>query len=132
MDNQTFEKAQKKVRKIKKFYNDLAVWLAFSIFFVILNALTSNYPWSLFPIIGWGIGILVQAIEVFGVPGLSKDWERRKMEEELQKLEMEDKLRSRYLELKQKEDNNILDESEELDLEELRKIKKTWEDSDLV
>lgn len=133
MDNQSFDRAQKQVKKYKRFYKNLSSWLVMSMFLFMINIMTSSgFMWSLFPIVGWGAGVLFQALDVFGFPGLSKDWERRKLEEELQKIEMEDRLRIRYLELKEKEDHNLLDEHEELDLEELRKIKKNWDDSELV
>lgn len=133
MDKEAYERAKKEVKRKKAFYKNLINWIVFSIFFIFLNLWTSpHFFWAGFPIAGWGIGVLFQGFDVFGFPGLSKTWERKKLEEELQKIDMESRLRNRYLELKEKQEHNLLDDEEKLDLEELRKIKRDWDESDLV
>lgn len=133
MDKEAYDRAKKEVKKKKAFYKNLINWVLFSMFFVILNLWTSpRFFWAIFPIAGWGIGVLFHGFDVFGFPGLSKSWERKKLEEELQKIELENRLKNRYLVLKEKQEHNLLDDEERLDLEELRKIKRDWDESDLV
>jgi len=133
MDNNVYERARKEVKKQKSFYKNLANWVVFSLFLTFINLFTSSgFFWAAFPIIGWGIGVLLQGLGVFGFPGFSSDWEHKKMEEVLHQLEMENKLKERYLSLKEKEKTTPLDTIERLDLDELKKIKKGWDDSDLV
>lgn len=133
MNAEHFARAQKRVKKIKSFYKNLVTWAVFSIFFIVLNILEgSRFPWAIFPIGGWGISIIVQALDVFGIPGYGADWEKRILEDEMRKIELEDKLKQRYLELSTKEKTEKLEDDEQLDLEELRKIKKGWDDSELV
>lgn len=133
MNAEQFARAQKRVKKIKSFYKNLVTWAVFSVFFIVLNILGgSRFPWAIFPIGGWGISIIIQALDVFGIPGYGADWEKRILEDEMRKIELEDKLKQRYLELSTKEKTEKLEIEEQLDLEELRKIKKGWDDSELV
>lgn len=40
-----------------------ALWLAVTVFLFLINMLTSpGYPWFLFPFLGWGLGVAIQAI----------------------------------------------------------------------
>ncbi len=133
MNAEQFAKAQKRVKKIKSFYKNLITWAVFSVFFIVLNIMGgSSFPWAIFPIGGWGIGVIIQALEVFGIPGYGKDWEKRILEDEMRKIELEDSLKQRYIELSAREKTEQLPEEEQLDLDELRKIKKGWDDSELV
>lgn len=133
MDQEAYEQAKKKVKQKKSFYRGLFTWIIFSIFFIVLNIVSSpNSVWAIYPIAGWGLGVLLQAANVFGFPGMSKDWERKKLEEELQKVQLEEQLKHRYLYLKEKQENNLLNEREASDLETLSEIKKQWDDDELV
>jgi len=133
MDKNIYDRAKSEVKKQKSFYKNLINWAVFSLFLTFINLFTSSgFFWAAFPIIGWGIGVLFQGLSVFGVPGFSSDWEHKKMEEVLHKLEMESRLKERYHTLKEKEKTETLDSDERLDLEELKKIKKGWDDSELV
>lgn len=48
----------------------VALWLAVTVFLFLINMLTSpTYPWFLFPFLGWGLGVAIQAIGyLFGGP----------------------------------------------------------------
>jgi len=75
-------RAQEQVGKIKSFYGHLAIYLLFVIFFISLNVFTGGFPWAIFPIAGWGIGVAGQALDTFGKnPFFSRDWEQRKLKE---------------------------------------------------
>ena len=86
--------ARRRVRRIKKFYSHFTMWLVFSVIFIFLN-LTNGGPefWAIFPIMGWGIGVLFHAISVFGLPGLGHDWEDRLIERELERIDREEEIR---------------------------------------
>jgi len=77
-----YERAQAKVTEIKEFYSHLVTYLIFVCFFLVLNFYTGGFFWAIFPIAGWGIGILSHASNTFGWnPFFSKDWEQRKIDE---------------------------------------------------
>ena len=80
--NTKYERAQAKVREIKEFYSHLGTYLIFVCFFLVLNFYSGSFFWAIFPIVGWGIGILSHAAKTFGKnPFFSKDWEQRKIDE---------------------------------------------------
>ena len=76
-------------------------------------------------------------VEVFGFPGVGRDWEQRQMEAELRKLEREEKLQ-RLRSEKQADASRSEEVIEELKLKELRKQPakvrrgRAWTDDDLV
>jgi len=79
-----YQRAQARVAELKEFYNHLAIYLIFVVFFLALNYFTSGFFWAIFPILGWGLGILGHAANTFRWnPFFSKDWEQRKIDEYL-------------------------------------------------
>ncbi|MEP2937242.1 MAG: 2TM domain-containing protein [Gilvibacter sp.] len=86
IENKRYQRAKERVEKIKGFYVHFAIYLIFVVFFIYLNLRSTDFPWAIFPILGWGIGILGHASEVFNYnPFLGRDWERRKMKEFMDK-----------------------------------------------
>jgi len=78
-DDIRYEAAKKRVAEIREFYTHIVAYLAVNGFLVALNIfLTGGFPWALFPIGGWGIGIAIHAWETYGLRG---DWEERKIAE---------------------------------------------------
>lgn len=80
-----YEKAKKKVKEKRKFYSHLFTWIIFSVFFILLNLVTSHYFWAIFPILGWGIGVAFHGIKVFSL-NYGDDWEEREIMKEVEKL----------------------------------------------
>ncbi len=75
--------AKEQVEKLKGFYSHLTIYLIFIPIFIGINYLGgSNFPWAIFPIVGWGIGITGHAAETYNWnPFFGKSWEERKMRE---------------------------------------------------
>ncbi len=83
-----YDRAKERVMALKGFYIHLAIYLIFVPFFIFLNFRSTNFPWAIFPIAGWGLGILGHAAETFGWnPFFGKDWEERKIREYINKDE---------------------------------------------
>jgi hypothetical protein len=81
-----YYRAKKKVEEIRGFYIHLMVYLIFVPFFIWLNFRTTSFPWALFPIVGWGVGLLFHGFEAFGYsPFFGKNWEQRKIRELMEK-----------------------------------------------
>lgn len=80
-----YQKAKEKVEAIKGFYGNL---LAYCIVIPILgyiNYRTTSFPWAVFPALGWGFGLLMHGLGVYGYnPLFGKDWEERKIREYMQ------------------------------------------------
>ena len=82
----SYERAKEHVKELKGFYGHLLIYVVFVCFFIFLNFNSTSFPWAIFPIVGWGIGVLSHAFGVFEWnPFFSKEWEKRKIAEFLEK-----------------------------------------------
>ncbi len=81
--------AKKRVEKLKGFYLHLAIYMLFVPVFIYLNYISqAGFPWALFPIVGWGMGVSGHAAETFNYnPFFGKSWEERKIRELMDKDE---------------------------------------------
>lgn len=88
MENEKYERAAKKVKRIKGFYSHLVVYIVVNLMIVIINIQQlkpgeSYFQWENFLTLGfWGIGLLAHALSVF-MPDfiMGKNWEERKIQE---------------------------------------------------
>lgn len=79
--------AREQVEKLKGFYIHLTIYLMFIPVFIWLNYISNaGFPWAIFPIGGWGFGVMGHAAETFNYnPFFGKDWEERKIREYMDK-----------------------------------------------
>jgi uncharacterized integral membrane protein len=87
-----YEKALKRVKKVKGFYTHLLVYIVINIMIIILNIQNLDKGESYFQLENfftaffWGIGILAHAFSVFGSDlFFGKDWEEKKVKELMDK-----------------------------------------------
>lgn len=79
------ELALRKVRKIRGFYVHVAQYL---IIMSILSAYNliymPGYFWAVWPLLGWGTGVVIDGLRTFDkIPFLNGDWERKQVEKYL-------------------------------------------------
>ncbi|MEL6918772.1 MAG: 2TM domain-containing protein, partial [Bacteroidota bacterium] len=80
IDDKRYEKAKEKVEAIKGFYGNLTAYCIVIPFLAYLNYTTTSFPWIVFPVLGWGFGLLMHGMEAFGYnPFLGKSWEEKKI-----------------------------------------------------
>jgi len=85
-EEELYRQASKRVEEKKGFYIHFAVYIAVNIMLVIIWAVTgAGFPWFVFPLGGWGIGILFHFLGVF-VFSQQSNWERREIEKEVERL----------------------------------------------
>lgn len=73
------QQAKQHVNELKGFYGHLGAFVGVNLFLFVINVSTSpNDLWFIYPLFGWGIGLIAHAVQVFGA---SKNWEARKMEQ---------------------------------------------------
>lgn len=82
------QKAREKARAKISFYIHLTIYaivniLLFSIWYITLGP--SGFPWFIFPLIGWGAGLIAHAVATFYGKSM-EDLEERMTEQELAKL----------------------------------------------
>jgi len=75
-------RAKKKVEEIRGFYGNLTAYLIVIPVLAWLNYRTTDFPWVIFPAVGWGLGVILNGLCAFGYsPILGKNWEERKIKE---------------------------------------------------
>lgn len=85
MDNDLEQRAEQRVRARSGFVIHLAMYLTVNAGLVLIWFLTGRgYPWFLWPMIGWGIGIVAHALSLAIGPG--SEGERRAIEREVRRL----------------------------------------------
>ena len=85
-----YQKAKDRVGEIKGFYAHAAMYALTNAALIILNLATlrknDGIVWFVWPLIGWGIGLAVHAISVYGLgPFLGREWEEREIQRELER-----------------------------------------------
>jgi len=86
-DNMSYFRAQKKVEEIKGFYGHLVGYIFTIVVLAVINFVTSpQFLWFFFPMLGWGVGVLIHGLSVFNyMPFFGCDWEERKIREFMEK-----------------------------------------------
>jgi hypothetical protein len=81
------EEARRWVRRKRKFYTILVVYVALCVIWFAVDMLTGTDDlWFYWPVLGAGVIVAVIGIAMFGIGGLfGGDWERRQMDTYLQR-----------------------------------------------
>lgn len=81
LEEKRYQKAKEQVEAIKGFYGNLISYCVVLPVLAIINYNTTSFPWVIFPAVGWGFGVAIHGMEVFGYnPLLGKNWEERKIQ----------------------------------------------------
>lgn len=80
------ERAVKRLKKRRDFYGHVLVYTLFNTFLVAIWAVTSDggFFWPIFPIAGWGIGVIMNAWDVFGG---GDEFDEERIRREMQRLQ---------------------------------------------
>lgn len=91
-DEQLRYRAEKRVEEKLGFRTHLVVYVAVNIFLFLIWLLTSLFaadgwifPWFIFPLVGWGIAIVIHAFSVYGVSG-SEERREAMIQKEMEKM----------------------------------------------
>jgi len=79
------ERAMKRLRKRRDFYGHLLVYVLVNSFLVVIWALTDvhGFFWPVFPIVGWGIGVVMNAWDVFR----NEEFDEQQIQREVERLQ---------------------------------------------
>ena len=82
-NQERYFKAKKRIEEIRGFYGNLAAYIAVNLGFLVLNLMTSpNELWFHWPMLGWGVGVIIHGMSVFNYfPVFGKEWEAKKIKE---------------------------------------------------
>ncbi|MFC1871664.1 2TM domain-containing protein [Chloroflexota bacterium] len=83
-----YEEAKKRVKAKKDFYVHLVVYVCVNIFLIFIWAFPAGggFPWFVFPLGGWGIGLVLHFLTVFVFEGKS---DKAAIEKEAKKIRRE-------------------------------------------
>ncbi|WP_231374015.1 histidine kinase [Aureivirga marina] len=98
-ENEKLIKARQHVKELKEFYMGLISYCIVIPGLIAMNLLTyPKFLWFFFPMFGWGLGIVFQAIKVFGkVNFFWNNWEERKINEIIkEETEKENYLKKKF------------------------------------
>jgi hypothetical protein len=76
-----YQKAKERVTVLRGFYRHLSVYVIVNLGLFLINMITSPETlWFIWPLMGWGIAVVLHALRVFvGTPG--SNWEEKKIAE---------------------------------------------------
>ena len=85
-EKELYEQARKRVEEKKALFIHLVVYVVVNLFLITIWAVTgAGFPWFVFPLGGWGIGVLFHALSVF-VFSKKSSWEQREIEREVERV----------------------------------------------
>ena len=78
------ERAIKQLKKRRDFHGHVLVYLLVNAFLVVIWAVTSpgGFFWPIFPMVGWGIGVVMNAWDVY----FAEDFDEDDIDREMQRL----------------------------------------------
>ncbi len=85
--DEKYQEAKKRVEDLKGFYTHLVIYIIVNLGLFLFNILqTPDTLWFYWPLVGWGIGVVIHGASVLINYGLfGKDWEEKKIQEYLNK-----------------------------------------------
>ena len=78
-----YKRATARVKKMKEFYGSLIAYCIVIPFLIFINYRTTGFdiPWVIFPMTGWGLGLIFHYGEAYDRhPFFGKDWEQKKIQ----------------------------------------------------
>jgi hypothetical protein len=82
-DDERYRRARRRVGVLRGFYIHALVYVLVNVALIGLNSmLPQGGWWSVWPLLGWGIGLAAHGASVFAAPNFfGRDWEERKIRE---------------------------------------------------
>ncbi len=76
-EDEVYKRARNRMEEIKGFYIHLFAYIVVNIGLFVINYLSSpQYWWFVWPLLGWGIGLVSHALSIFVFHGfLGHEWE---------------------------------------------------------
>jgi hypothetical protein len=85
-EEEIYSIARKRVREKRDFYSHIAVYVVINLLLVIIWAFTGRgYPWFVWPMAAWGVGLIFHGLDVF-IFHKQSAWELNEIEKEVDKI----------------------------------------------
>jgi hypothetical protein len=80
-----YQKAKERVTELRGFYGHLSVYVIVNLGLFLINmTMSPGNLWFFWPLMGWGIAIILHALRVFSGP-FGSNWEEKKIAEFMEK-----------------------------------------------
>jgi uncharacterized membrane protein len=82
VDSPSRERAIKRLKKRRDFYGHVFLYVLVNSFLVVIWAITSlhGFFWPIFPILGWGVAVVLNAWDVYRNDAFSEEQIQREIE----------------------------------------------------
>jgi|GEM_PF-797680 len=85
-----YERAKQKVKKKKEFIEHLNSYLGVMVLLFVINVFLfrGRGMWMIYPMMGWGVGLVIHYFSVFGFPGIRQiddEWEDEEIRKEMER-----------------------------------------------
>jgi len=87
-ESEIYAQARKRVKDKKDFFVHLSVYAVINLILIFIWGVTMDwrgYPWFMWPMFGWGIGLVFHGLSVFFFDR-ETNWERSEIEKEVARL----------------------------------------------
>jgi hypothetical protein len=86
-DIEKYKRAKERLEELKGFYIHGIIYILVNLAMAIFNIIsTPDYYWFFFPLIGWGIGLVIHALSVYANGKLfGANWEEKKIRQLMDK-----------------------------------------------
>ena len=86
LDDERYQRAKSRVDQLRGFYTQIGTFAVITVILFVIDVASGDGWWFYWSVIGWGIFLLWRAMAIFGPKHrLGEDWERRKIQEEMEK-----------------------------------------------
>lgn len=133
MSQNDYEKAKRKVKKKKEFMEHFNSYVGVMVLLFVINVFVARGGgfWMIYPMLGWGVGLMIHYFSVFGLPGvrpIDEDWEEEEIRREMER-QQKNRPEKKYREpdLKDRELPDLKD-NRKMDLPDIPKQKDKLED----
>ena len=84
-DTELRERAVKRLKKRRDFHGHVLIYTLVNAFLVVIWAVTNpdGFFWPIFPIVGWGIGVIMNAWDVY----FAEDFDEEDIEREIRHIQ---------------------------------------------
>jgi hypothetical protein len=92
-EDKKYKRAKKRVENLKAFYIHFIVYILVNTMIVIINLINyedAGHWWFVYPLLGWGIGLVSHGLSVASFGLFGPDWEERKIKEYMKKDNRDD------------------------------------------
>jgi len=88
-EEEMYEVARKRIEEKKGFFIHFGIYILVNAVLIIIWASTgAGFPWFVFPLGGWGIGVLFHFLGTF-VFSRTTNWERKEIEKEVSRMKQD-------------------------------------------